>query len=160
MVTRAFRNEKELFEGVDMYLKKNDESFIPSNRNACMRFAHAVASTHCFLRVFEKDSKMLAWMYADRIQPAHVGLPVLYQQYFASDATGKVAVQAVEELHADMLAYADKNKIPYVMSQCSHLDERQTFVRILEKAGWKRRGFMAMHATRWAPTAASRTSPS
>jgi hypothetical protein len=142
---RKIRNIKELNICVDMYLSLNDESFLPASRSESIKsFKSLLTIPGVFIRVLEYDSKIVAWIYARPVKLDHLNHNVLQQIYYASSLSGIKAVKAVQMLHQSMYEEALKKKIPYVTSPGSHLDESFTFVRILEKYGWERRGFLAI----------------
>jgi tRNA 2-selenouridine synthase SelU len=57
--------------------------------------------------------------------------------------TGIKAVKAVVTLHHSLEREAKRLGIKRLISMSNHLDERNTFVRILEKEGWDRRHYLA-----------------
>lgn len=105
-----------------------------------------IASKRAYVRAIKEDNKVIAFLYAEIIQPAHLNYFCLKQMYFCSIG-GISGVKAMFDLHDDLIKYAEEQKVPLVLSPGSHLDEQNKFARLLEKRGWERRGYMAAYKT-------------
>lgn len=126
-----------------MYLALNDESFMGTSR------AHALANlwTHVrlkhFVRCLRHDGQIVAWILAVPMQHEHADYVVLQQLYYASNQTGLRAAKCVLLLHDALYAHALTTDCKYVLSMGSPYDEANVFSRLLERAGWTRRGYAA-----------------
>jgi len=128
---------------VDLYIKYNDESFIPASRKRSVERFIELVKSGAFLRVIEEDGKIMAWILAARSKFEHVDQMVFQQLYFGSDFKGLKAAKAVKILHEALIEEAVRLNVPRVFSMGNPLDEKNVFTRILEKSGWDRRGFVA-----------------
>jgi hypothetical protein len=152
MLIRKIKNLKELEECVDMYLKLSDQEFLPASRKASIKSLKEVLSTpKAFVRVLEKEGKLVAWIYAEVIQLQHTTFKVLQQIYYSSCLEGVSAARAVKLLHQALIEEAERRRVIMVTSPGSHLDENFTFAKILEKSGWERRGYMSVYKTKFYP---------
>jgi hypothetical protein len=146
------RSIDDLDTCVRLYQAYNEEAFLPSN------FAHALATLQqyigggAFFRIVKEDDVIVGWILAKTLLSDIAGEKMLYQTFYASDLKGIKAVRAVRLTHDALVRYALKKRIKYVVSQGSHLDEDNTFSRILEKHGWLRRGHTAAWRADRCPT--------
>ena len=128
---------------VDMYRTLSDEAFMPTSREVAISNLWKLVRMKRFVRCLRRDDRIIAWLYAERVQLMHTDYPIFQQMYYASDQTGLRAVRCVTTLHDAMRDYAAAQGYPMVTSPGSHLDPDYTFARILEKHGWLRRGYAA-----------------
>lgn len=138
------RTRLQLEQCVDMYLGLNDESFLPSSRTASLSALFTKIRTNKFVRAIELENRIIAWIYADVVKLEHTDYKCFQQFYYASDQVGVKAFRCINLLHSEMINEARKLKVKYCVSYGSHMDPSNTFVRILEKSGWKRRGHIAI----------------
>ena len=135
-----------------MYFDINDHEFIHIDKEYAYENLLRYAKTKEFLRVLlDPSGRIVAWIYGKPGRNSHDPRLLMQQVYFASSLSGRSAVRAVVLLHEALLIEARKVGASLAISQGSHVDEKCTFVRILESAGWTRRGFLAQ---REVPTAA------
>lgn len=134
---------KDLEYCVDMYLEQNDNSFMEASRDeACMSLLQAVRRNK-FVRVLRDNDSIVAWIYADTVKLQHQCNFNFQQLYYCSILAGVRSVRAVVDLHELMFNSAPSNS-KYCVSAGSHMDQSNTFARILEKHGWQRRGYLAV----------------
>ena len=134
---------QELEYCVDMYLEQNDNSFMEASRgDACMSLLQAVRR-HKFVRVLRDSGNIVAWIYADNVKLQHQSHFNFQQLYYCSTLSGVRSVRAVADLHEAMFNSMPSNS-KYCVSAGSHMDQANTFARILEKHGWQRRGYLAV----------------
>jgi len=143
MIVRKLLNITELEICVDLYIKLNDETFIPASRRRSLERIHELVKGGSFFRVLEDDGKIRAWILANRVKPDHVDQVIFIQHYYGSDLMGVKAAKAVKMLHEALIEEAIRLNVSRVMSTGNHLDEANVFTRILEKSGWDRRGYVA-----------------
>jgi len=154
MAVTPIYSEREVAHCVDMYLALNDEVFMPTSRDAALQRLWAHVRLKHFVRCLRHNGKIIAWIYAAPMQHEHADYNVLQQLYYASDQTGVMAARAVVTLHEALYKEACRGDYRYAVSLGSHFDERNVFARILERAGWTRRGFAAVREVpRGAPNA-------
>jgi hypothetical protein len=91
-----------------------------------------------------KDNKILGWIYANIGVNPHIRDKIFQQYYFTSTQSGIMAARIVKFLHEEMIEEAKRLDIHLAMSTGSHLDENNTFTKILERYGWERRGHVAI----------------
>lgn len=142
---------------VDMYLKLNDESFIPTDRETSIASLYKLSRCGRFVRTLKKDGVIIAWIYADRTSVQHSNLNFFQQMYYACSESGFLAYKCLIALHSAMYEYARTQDVHYCISSSSHFDTAMVLSRALEKNGWMRRGFLASKRvvpvlTRTAPT--------
>jgi len=144
MHLRKVRSHEEIRECVQMYIELNDDSFFPSDSLESERQFIKTVKDGRFIRVIEHHEKIIGWIYADIVKLNHVAFSVFQQMYYVSNCKGTAAYNAVKCAHQGMLEEAERLGLTYAISSCSHVDEDQVLVRILEKNGWKRKGHVAV----------------
>jgi hypothetical protein len=123
----------------------NDFSFLNVDyNNAFKHLLHFTKSGKFVMMKVDNDDNIVAWILALKTQSYHSAEPMLQQVYYASSRKGVKAYRDVVDLHEAMIEEAQRVGLPMVISQGSHLDEDNTFSRILEKNGWERRGHTAL----------------
>ncbi len=127
-----------------MYLALNDEAFLPADRRKSLHSIERVFKQGQYLKVAkDENNTIVGWLYAAPANLDHSVQKVLQQRYFATNQRGVRAARIVVELHRDLVKHARFLAYDVVTSPGSHLDESNVFARILEREGWKRKGFMA-----------------
>ena len=129
---------------VDMYLKLNDENFIPADKQLAYDNLSNLVRRNKFVRMAVKDDKIIGWIYATPGLNLHTKEKILQQSYFCSNQTGISAARVIKFLHQELIEEAKRLDIKLVMSTGSHFDEDNTFTKILERYGWERRGYIAI----------------
>lgn len=130
---------------IELYYNLNDHFFITVDKNESLKNLIELFYKRNFIRIIKKDSKIIAWILAIKNKQMHSKEILLQQVYYASSEKGFLAYKCVVLLHNEMLEEAKKLKVDLALSQGSHLDENNTFSRILEKNGWDRRGHTAIY---------------
>jgi len=143
MLLRKILNEREIEICVDLYIKDNDETFIPASRKDSLEAMTNHLKSNAFFRILEDDGKIVAWILAKRHKPDHISQMVFQQMYYGSALKGIKSARAVKILHEALIEEAKRMNIKRIISSGNHLDTENVFTRILEKAGWKRRGYIA-----------------
>lgn len=129
---------------VDMYLAQNDETFIEADKDLAYHNLTMLVRRNKFVRMAVKDNKIIGWIYANAGINPHIREKIFQQYYFTSNQSGIMAARVVKFLHEEMVEEAKRLDISLVMSTGSHLDENNTFTKILERYGWERRGHVAI----------------
>ena len=129
---------------VDMYLKLNDETFIPADKQLAYDNLSNLVRRNKFVRMAIKDDKIIGWIYATPGLNLHTKEKILQQSCFCSNQTGISAARVIKFLHQELIEEAKRLDIKLVMSTGSHFDEDNTFTKILERYGWERRGYIAI----------------
>lgn len=129
---------------VDMYLSQNDDSFIEADKDLAYHNLTMLVRRNKFVRMAVKDNKILGWIYAGIGVNPHIKDKIFQQYYFTSTQSGIMAARIVKFLHEEMIEEAKRLDISLLMSTGSHLDENNTFTKILERYGWERRGHVAI----------------
>jgi hypothetical protein len=145
MILSEIKTLAEVAICVDMYLKLNDYSFLPADRNLAIQNLSMFVRRKKFVRTLVRDEKIVAWIYASPCSSSHMSEKIIQQNYYCSNLQGVSAFRAVKILHEALIEYAIKLKADLVVSPGSHLDEENRFVKILEKIGWNRRGYIAVY---------------
>ena len=133
---------------IELYRQINDETFVEIDPDVSFASLRHVYRSRGFLRVVLEGDVVVAWIYCQPVSMMHVRYLSFQQIYYASSKTGLAAVKLVKLLHEAMLEEARRLKIQLAISMGSHMDSKHTFVRILEKAGWQRRGHAAIFRLR------------
>ena len=84
---------------VDMYRALSDEEFMPTSREVAIHNLWKLVRMKKFVRCIRKESKIIAWMYADKAQLLHTDYPVFQQMYYASNQSSLLAARCVVQLH-------------------------------------------------------------
>jgi len=143
MIIRKINNLDELKVCVELYIRLNDETFIPADKERSETRILEHLKEGAFLRVAVVDNQIRAWLLARKVQHDHTEEAALQQLYYGSDLSGIKAVRAITLLHDEMVQEAINKRIPRVISSGSHMDDSDVFTRVLERHGWLRRGYMA-----------------
>jgi hypothetical protein len=146
MEPRKLRTQQEAKFCVEMYVKMNDESFIPADKDKAIKSFYEMVKAGAFLRILDdEDDEIVAWVLAQKVEHPHINGKLLQQVFYASNLKGLKAAKAVIALHRSLIEEAERLQIRRVLTLGSYLDENNTFVRILEKDGWKRRHYAAVY---------------
>lgn len=139
------RSTDDIRACIDLYCDLNDPGFLTVCKDNCYKHLSQFARQGKFIRLkLDNDDKIIAWIFAAKVQSYHSASPMFQQLYYASSNKGIKAYRDVIDLHEEMIQEAKRLNIPMVISQGSHMDENNTFSRILEKNGWDRRGHTAL----------------
>lgn len=138
------RSIQDIVDCVKIYESLNDFSFINMSFKESVNTISRFARSNKFIRIKLENNKIVAWILCDTAKPMHQEEFQFQQIYYASNRSGIKAYKDVIDLHNAMLDEAWRLKIPMAISAGSHMDEKFTFTRILEKAGWQRRGYVAL----------------
>jgi hypothetical protein len=139
------RSTDDIMACVDLYFNLNDPSFLTPCKSNCYKNLLQFAKQNKFIRLkLDDNNKIVAWIFAAKVQSYHSDSPMFQQMYYASSNKGVKAYRDVVDLHNAMIVEAEQLKLSLVISQGSHMDENNTFSRILEKNGWERRGHTAL----------------
>jgi predicted N-acetyltransferase YhbS len=129
-----------------MYVKLNDEDFIPADKNKAIKSFYDLVKAGAFLRILDdEDGEIVAWILAQKVDHPHINGKILQQVFYASSLKGLRAARAVITLHRALIEEAERLQIRRVITLGSYLDENNTFVKILERDGWKRRHYAAVY---------------
>jgi len=148
MIVRDILNVKELEYCLDMYYKQNDHSFVKIDKDFCLANITVHWRSKEFFKVLVKDNIIVGFLMATTNKNRHCKESFLLQEYYTSTLKGFGAAKAVYILHDALIEVARKRKISLVVSCGSHLDETNTFTKLLERNGWKRRGYVATFSTK------------
>lgn len=138
------RSSRDVETCTRMYLDLNDESFVATDYISSYKNLFEWVRGNQFVRMVIRDGRILAWIYARPVQLAHMKEPMFQQIYYCSKQTGVLAVRLLVLLHEELIEEAKRRGITKVASPGSPLDDQNTMARILEKNGWKRRGYLAV----------------
>jgi hypothetical protein len=138
------RTLEEIHFCVDMYLKLNDETFIPADKELAYSNLSNLVRRNKFVRMAVKNDSIIGWIYATVGCNMHTKEKILQQSYFCSNQSGITAARVIKFLHEELIEEAKRLDIKIVMSTGSHFDEDNTFTKILERYGWERRGYIAI----------------
>ena len=93
---------------VDMYLKLNDETFIPADKQLAYDNLSNLVRRNKFVRMAVKDNKILGWIYAGIGVNPHIRDKIFQQYYFTSTQSGIMAARIVKFLHEEMIEEAKR----------------------------------------------------
>jgi hypothetical protein len=127
-----------------MYRLSNDETLFESDKEASLKSLQMSIGRGAFFRVIESDGVIRGWILARIVRREFLKDLSLQQHFCCVSFKGIRAVRAVIKLHAALIEEAYIKNIRYVESSGSHMDTKNTFVRILEREGWERRGYLAV----------------
>lgn len=145
-IRRPFTSE-ELRLCINCYSKNNDSSFLPFDFDKSFSELSTASRSGKYVKVADSGGLIVGWMYAAQVSLQHVKQSIIQQMYFSSELSGVPAYRLVVQMHNDLIDYAESKGIQLVVSAGSHMDESNTFVKILEKNGWDRRGYTAVWKT-------------
>jgi hypothetical protein len=139
------KNKIELKACVDMYFKWPTN--FPIDHATCVRNFEEAWRRKKFIRVLRENNKIVSWIYATPTKLLHSKETFMYQHYYCSDLVGYSAALSVVLLHNELLKEAERLGIAYCMSGGRFDDLNFTMTKILEKAGWSRKGSLAVVQT-------------
>lgn len=145
MIVSEIKTMNEIKYCVDMYYAQNDFSFLNVDKQLAIKNLETCVRRKKFVRILYKDNIIVSWIYANQLTSQHMSESILLQNYYCSVLKGTSAVRSLKLLHNEMISYAKENKYQICMSNGSHLDENNTFAKILERLGWIRRGYVAIY---------------
>lgn len=143
MIIDQISTAQEVEECVDLYLSIVDQSWLPASRDTSIKSLMDKVRRQKFVRLIKKDSRIIAWIYADQVALPHADYSLFQQIYYASNQSGSLAYKCVVALHDSMYEAGKLTDAKYCISVGSPFDNDNTFTRILEKNGWIRRGHTA-----------------
>jgi hypothetical protein len=145
MKVDKIRDIEDINKCINLYMALNDDSFLKASYEKSYKNMFQVVRMNKFLRVIRDDDSIIAWVFADKINLLHYDKPIFQQIYYASNQKGIKSVRCIRLLHEAMIEEAKRLNISTVISLGSHLDPDYIFTKILEKSGWKRRGYVALY---------------
>lgn len=138
----------EVKKCVDMYFNyANGKDFMDCNLEIAYKNLDLAVRMKSYVRVLRENQEIIAWLYAVPSKSFHSNKKTLQQLYYSSNQKGIKAYKCISLLHKDLINYAEEKKYQLVTSSGSHLDNDNTYVRILEKLGWERRHYLAIYKT-------------
>ena len=138
------RTLKDIIDCVNIYESYNDFSFINMSTQESIKSISQFVRLNKFMRIKLESDKVVAWILCDKAKPMHQEEIQFQQIYFASMNTGIKAYRDVIDLHNEMLKETKRLGLKMAISSGSHMDEKFTFTRMLERNGWQRRGYVAL----------------
>ncbi len=135
------KSRADILSCVDMYISW--PAIYPVNRDACIYNLYTAWRERQFIRVIRSD-KILAWIYAKPMKPAHSNESSMFQQYYCSILNGYSAAVALYKLHDEMVKEAKRLRLNYAISGGRFDDTNNVMTRLLERHGWTRAGSVAV----------------
>jgi hypothetical protein len=147
MKLRPLQEADDIDHMVDLYIGMNDD-FLPACSRVSRNTLHKHWMSRSFIRIVEDaEGAMLGWIMAATVAPGHCDYKMLQQMYYASNLSGFAAAKCLILAHEALAEEAERLGLPYAMSACSHLDEKQQLCKILKHKGWDTRGYIAIWRT-------------
>jgi hypothetical protein len=143
-VVISHRTAADIHTCFELYASLNDYTFMDVEIEKAIHSLMQKAKSGKFVRMRVIDNKIVAWICAELVSLPHSNERIMQQTYYASNQSGTAAYRSVLALHAAMEEEAVRKGCTLIASPGSHLDERFTFAKILEKNGWSRRGYLAI----------------
>jgi hypothetical protein len=138
---------KDIETVVNQYLSIGDGGlFEVDNVRAMQRMFSNISQKTNFTRIIKNnDGEIIGGIFA-------IPQPILYskaiglkQEFYYSIETGFSAARAVKVAHKALIEEANRRKLDFAMSCCSHLDEDRVLCKILAKQGWEIKGHLAVY---------------
>jgi hypothetical protein len=145
MKVEQIKTLSEVRECIELYYNLGDYNFVNVNKEFWASKLSEAVLKHKFVRVIKQNNKIIAWIWAEKVQLAHSSEPIFQQLYYASNTTGFTSFRCVKLLHESLLDEARRVKVSSALSMGSHEDEDFTFTKMLERLGWERRGYIAIY---------------
>lgn len=144
---RKPRSNEELIAAFEIFKEVSYTGTLPYSFERGLMTFPFIANNGGILRVILKDSVVRGIFLASETPPLFCPVRTLNQQFFQTNLKGTEAVRAIKLTHALLIKEAEARKIQIVISQSSWLDSKFTLVRVLERLGWVREGYMAVWKT-------------
>jgi hypothetical protein len=156
MLIREIMFKDEMEQIVQIHMKRLD--WLCADYKTCLSQVSAARSRKAYIRVLVNEDtrgkgsgEVLGYIYGNPTPSLYTPFKWFSQQMCWTNEPGLRGVRIIRMLHDDMFKYAEDNGFPIVSTSCSHLDEDLKFVKVLERFGWERRGYMAVKVTKhWA----------
>lgn len=139
---RPLKTRQEIKDCVEMYAARNDWVEVDTAYSEATLLS--LVKRKKFVRGLFKEDKVRAWILADITTHMYHPRQIFQQLFYCSDLTGVASARAVIELHKAMEEEGIIKGVDLLMSTGSHEDEKFVFTRLLERAGWERRGHVAL----------------
>lgn len=136
---------EELKAAVDVYVNYAKNDIVPFSREESYTNMEAHWRSLKYVKKITYKGAVVGIVCGDILKSFHGKHKFFNQMYYCTNLKGVLSVKAVQLAHRDIIEYASKYKLSYVISQASHNDTSFVFTRILEKDGWIRKGFMAIY---------------
>ena len=143
MITNT-RSIRDIEACVDAYISIiKDKDFDKFDREYAIRVLMTYSRSKSLLKIKIENEKVVAFIIAIENRSIHKSGIILQQAYFCTTRSGIKAYRDIVDLHKEMETYAKIRNIRTLISTSSHNDPDFVFSRILEKNGWKRKGYLA-----------------
>jgi hypothetical protein len=136
------KSPQELLACADIYISYNNDFLKVDERWAHKQILDYWRQKN-YIRVIWHEGQIVGFIAAIYCASKHSPEYRLLQEYYCTNLKGFSAAKAVRAAHRDMIEYATRRGIGLIQSPGSHMDSDNTFVRILEKDGWERSGYLA-----------------
>jgi hypothetical protein len=135
----------ELEQCVDIYLSLNDNSFYRTDREFCLRNIQIHYGSHKYIRVIEKNKRIVGFIMAEKLTKPFSREKFLSQQFYCSNLNGYSSARAVMLSHRDLIQEGIRQKVSYIESTAGPYDPKLLLVKILEHDGWIRKNYIAKY---------------
>lgn len=136
------KSAQELMICADIYIGYNND-FVQVDRGWAHKQILDYWRQKNYIRVIYHEGQIVGFIAAMYCASKHSPEWRLLQEYYCTNLKGFASAKAVRLAHRDMLEYAKRRGIGLVQSPGSHMDPDNVFVRILERDGWQRSGYLA-----------------
>ena len=143
--TRKLIWPREIHKACDLYIKYAQNLGHPfklSYEHSVKHLSHRIRTKE-FVRGYFVDNELKAWLYCMPGKLEYLDEICFIQKIYASELHGYSAFVALKKLHEEMEEEARRLKIRLLITESSPLDEEFVLTKLLERAGWYRRGYMA-----------------
>jgi hypothetical protein len=143
------RTTDELIACVDMYKKIDieNDNFINFDKEIALQKLFISCRSGHFARIIKEDNELIAWILASTATYDFSNELIFKIRMFLSNQSGVKGFKCIEILHEEVIDEAKRLKIKRVFTENNFYNERLVYVKLLEKLGWKRKGYMAYFET-------------
>lgn len=125
---QCFNLSMEFFEQYKMEGFPVDQRFAYSNLSQMSQFK--------YFRLLEEEGKIVGWYAAEVVVPLlYNNTRMLQLLIYHTTLKGRKGINALLDVHYDLLEFAKEKRIPYVLTN-SVLPNKATFGRVLKSDGW------------------------
>lgn len=145
---RDAMSQADLKVCLEMYKSINDETFIHVDDTFALKQLREftkLPSVHGGFYLSVEEHRIVGWMAYHVTRSKYGGELQVVQHVCGVAPRGLAGIRVQSELHEELIRRAYLVNAVSVVSSGNPYDTSFVFARVLERQGWKRRGFMAIY---------------
>jgi hypothetical protein len=144
MIIEKPKSLKDLEDCICMYFHYDQGRFLNLNFKKSLISLQTNMTQGAQLRLIRENDEIVAWILFKVLLQDFSGEKVVQQTFYCSSTTKIKAVKYVVALHDEMVSWGKSRGLKQAVSTASHEDTTFQLCRILERVGWRSRGYIAL----------------